>query len=321
MKISRPFARGGDARRHALRGVIVRRALGLGALLSAGMVIYVVVFGMLYSTENPVEQVFSEAGAVSPFNIYVTLIDIDPVREELMVHLDFATIEGPHGQHYPGVPDRDLLVHVGDGNSVQDITLPAKRSAPPATVRVSLRGLVSNYPFDTYAGRIWVSAAEAVTHGTQPVRLTVWPVMSRWTVRLVGTPPDPPNPSELGLDIRIVRPAPFVVIAIAVYAAMALVGLSALTIGSLVFLGVRRLEATLTGTLAAMVFAVPALRGALPGVPPLGGHADVLVFVWVQLAVIIALTLFVITWARRGPTPERPRRKLHMSRDDPRERS
>jgi hypothetical protein len=52
-----------------------------------------------------------------------------------------------------------------------------------------------------------------------------------------------------------------------------------------------------------MVFAVPALRGALPGVPPLGGHADVLVFVWVELAVILGLTLFVITWARRGPSP------------------
>ena len=61
---------------------------------------------------------------------------------------------------------------------------------------------------------------------------------------------------------------------------MAVVGLSGLMIGALVFLGVRRVEATLTGTLSAMIFAVSALRSSLPGVPPLGGHADIVVFVW-----------------------------------------
>jgi len=94
-----------------------------------------------------------------------------------------------------------------------------------------------------------------------------------------------------------------VVTAIAVYAAMAVIGLRKLTIDALAFPGIRRIEATLTGSLAAIVFAVPALRTALPGVPPLGGHADVLVFVWVELAVIPGLMLFVITRARRGPRP------------------
>lgn len=75
-------------------------------------------------------------------------------------------------------------------------------------------------------------------------------------------------------------------------------------IGALVFLGVRRVEATLTGTLSAMIFAVPALRSSLPGVPPLGGHADIVVFVWVELAVIIGLILFMIAWMERGLSPE-----------------
>jgi Domain of unknown function (DUF4436) len=33
--------------------------------------------------------------------------------------------------------------------------------------------------------------------------------------------------------------------------------------------------------------------------PPLGVHADLLVLVWVQLAVILGLSLFVITWVSR----------------------
>jgi uncharacterized protein DUF4436 len=42
-----------------------------------------------------------------------------------------------------------------------------------------------------------------------------------------------------------------------------------------------------------------ALRGLMPGAPPLGVHADLLVLVWVQLAVILGLSLFVITWVSR----------------------
>jgi hypothetical protein len=188
---------------------------------------------------------------------------------------------------------------VGDGDSVQDVTLEAQRSAAPVTLRVSLRGSVGDYPFDRYDGRISVTTS-AEAGAPQAVRLMVWPVLSNWTIDAQRANLVPA--AGVDVNLHITRPSSFVVIAIAVYTAMALVGLSGLTIGGLVFLGIRRLDATLTGTLAAMVFAVPALRGALPGVPPLGGHADVLVFVWVELAVILGLTLFVITWARRGPS-------------------
>jgi Domain of unknown function (DUF4436) len=48
-----------------------------------------------------------------------------------------------------------------------------------------------------------------------------------------------------------------------------------------------------------VIFSIPALRGLMPGAPPLGVHADLLVLVWVQLAVILGLSLFVITWVSR----------------------
>lgn len=63
----------------------------------------------------------------------------------------------------------------------------------------------------------------------------------------------------------------------------------------------RRIEATLISALGAMVFAAPALSNVLPRAPPLRVRADALVFLWGQLAAILGLTLFVATWARRGP--------------------
>jgi hypothetical protein len=286
-----------DSRR---RAILLRGAI-LGGLLLAATLLYAAMFATLYRIPPNAEHTLAEAGSAPPLNIYVSMTDMDPVREELYVHLDFATVAGPHGTHYPGVPARDMIVHVGDGSSVQDISLQAQRYTAPVTLRMSLRGSVGDYPLDRYDGHMSVSASGTADNPPQPVCLTVWPVLSNWTIAIEPADTARTAGDGVALDIHITRPTPFVVVAIAVYTAMALVGLSGLAIGALVFLGIRRIEATLTGTLAAMVFAVPALRGALPGIPPLGGHADVLVFVWVELAVIIGLTLFVISWAGRGP--------------------
>jgi hypothetical protein len=40
-------------------------------------------------------------------------------------------------------------------------------------------------------------------------------------------------------------------------------------------------------------------KADMPVASPLGVHADLLVLVWVQMAVILGLSLFVITWVAR----------------------
>jgi hypothetical protein len=89
----------------------------------------------------------------------------------------------------------------------------------------------------------------------------------------------------------------------AIYSAMIVMALCALVIGALVFIGTRRIEVTLAGALGAVIFALPTLRTAMPGEPPLGVRLDVLVFFWAELGAVIALCLFVAAWARRGPRP------------------
>jgi hypothetical protein len=134
---------------------------------------------------------------------------------------------------------------------------------------------------------------------SQPIRLTVWPFVSNWTIEMRRSDQASKTTAGIDLDIQVKRPTSFIVMAFAFYAAMAMIGLSGLAIGTLVFLGVRPLQPPMTGALAAMIFSIPALRGLMPGAPPLGVHADLLVLVWVQLAVILGLSLFVITWVSR----------------------
>jgi hypothetical protein len=87
---------------------------------------------------------------------------------------------------------------------------------------------------------------------------------------------------------------------------MAVLAACALLIGSLIFIGIRRIEATFAGALGAIIFALPALRAAMPGMPPLGIRADVLTFFWAELGAIVALCLFVAAWVRGGARPEAP---------------
>jgi hypothetical protein len=57
----------------------------------------------------------------------------------------------------------------------------------------------------------------------------------------------------------------------------------------------------LIGAIAAIAFALPVLRNALPGSPPLGVGVDMWVLLWTELAAVLALALLVFKWARTGP--------------------
>jgi hypothetical protein len=91
--------------------------------------------------------------------------------------------------------------------------------------------------------------------------------------------------------------------ALTAYGAMAMLACGALTIGTLAFLRVRRAEPTLISAVGALVFALPALSNALPGGAPLGVYGDIFVFLWAELAAVLAFVLLVATWARVGPRP------------------
>lgn len=196
------------------------------------------------------------------------------------------------------------MVEVNDGADIEDIELQAGRPANSKTLSLCVQGQPENYPLDRYEGVLRIRAAKGKSPSgpPAPIRLRTWEDIAGWEVAI--TPAEPAADADgLSLVVRAQRPSAHVFFAVLLYAAMIFLAGSALTIGGLAFAGVRKPEAALTGALCGIVFAVPALRNVLPGAPPIGVHADALVFLWVQLAVILGLTLFVATWARRGPPP------------------
>jgi purine-cytosine permease-like protein len=58
---------------------------------------------------------------------------------------------------------------------------------------------------------------------------------------------------------------------------------------------------------AAMLFAVMPLRNALPDAPPIGSWIDVTITLWVIVALVNAMLIYIVCWWRHlKPEPEKP---------------
>ena len=65
----------------------------------------------------------------------------------------------------------------------------------------------------------------------------------------------------------------------------------------------RPIEATMAGWFAALLFALVPLRTNMPGAPPIGAWLDVAIFYWVELALLIAMAVFIGSWLRYRKPP------------------
>ena len=283
-----------------LRG---RVALLIG-LLIATAILYLGLLLLLYRDKPDLELFFEAVGSQPPLDLTLNVLSLDPAREVINVRIELAKpSENRAWRTLQPADVRDFVIHVDDRYLTFQIA--AAESGAKSVLEIALEGSITGYPLDHYTGRLSISASKKGSDAPQPVRLTVWPLLANWNVDISRSTEAPKPPAGIDLNIAVKRPRSFVVMAFAFYTAMALIGLSGLAIGALVFLGVRPVEAALTGALGAMIFSIPALRGIMPGAPPLGIHADALILVWAQLAVILGLTLFVSTWINRGPGTRR----------------
>jgi hypothetical protein len=276
-----------------------RRIVAMIGLLVAATLLYVGLFVVLHRPQPAVESVFDVTGSEPPLDLTLNVLSVDPVRQVINVRVEI--VEPSESRSWTtslnsaGV--RGFIVRVDDRYLTFQLT--AEGSGAKSVLEIGLEGSLSGYPLDHYVGHLSISAAKKGSDASQPIRLTVWPLVSNWNVDMSRADQTTQATTGVDLNIQVKRPTSFIVMAFAFYAAMALVGLSGLTIGMLVFIGVRPLQPPMTGALAAMIFSIPAMRGIMPGAPPLGVQADALVLVWVQLAVILGLTLFVFTWVSR----------------------
>jgi hypothetical protein len=279
-----------------------RRSMRLLAVVIAVILLtaaYVAALSRFRFSELPGERHFGAAETIEPAGeVYLEPVSVDAFNEamQLRAYLMPSVVASENGHGAP----RDLTLLVTHDKTVEELRLAAGDHIASATFEVDLNeGSVTHYPLDSYIARVTAQLVEGKSSLRLPARVTMWEGVLGYSLHTTSQPGSDPNDVELA--IAITRSGAFALFALCAYGAMLVLGCCALVIGVLTFAGLRRPEGTLIGAIAAIAFALPVLRNALPGSPPLGVEADMWVFLWAELAAVLALALLVFKWARTGP--------------------
>jgi hypothetical protein len=275
------------------------RLLALGAFLVALTGAYVLVLRHFKVSELPTERHF---GALEPAGeVYLEPIGIDALNDamQMRAYLSPSLTESKDAH---GAPSRDLTLLVTHDKTVEEVKLAAAGHIASSIFEIDLNdGSVADYPLDAYRARFGVQLLDGKSSLRLPVRVTMWEGALGYNLHTTDQPQADPNDVELTTVIG--RSGAFALFALCAYGAMIVLGCCAIVVSVLTFIEVRPPETSLIGSLAAFAFALPVLRNALPGSPPLGVEADMWVFLWTELVVVLALALVIFKWAKAGPRP------------------
>jgi len=290
----------GEKRPHARLSPLRGRVLMLAVLLIGCAVIYGIILAR-FDLSGPSETELGAPAGQARVNLYLQPVQVDTANESMLIRISVV----PLSDAKVTIADRDLLLKILRGKQEEHVAIRAGQSLPEVTYDFDLHdGNVRDYPLDRYLSLMTLAASEKTQDGAErslPIHVTAWEGVLGFDVmaKSIGTQ----QSDELRLQFAVSRTGAVSFFGLAVYGAMLVVMVCALTIGSLVFLGIRRIEVALVGALGAMIFALPAVRNALPGAPPLGVRADILIFFWAELGAVLGLSLFIAAWAREGAHP------------------
>jgi Domain of unknown function (DUF4436) len=163
-------------------------------------------------------------------------------------------------------------------------------------VPLTLARDVERWPFDTYyTGPITVTLFTGTGQVAERANVTFVDRLAGWKVQVARVK----NANALApYEIQLQRSAStmvFAIVILCIFVAIAAVGL---------FVAIwttrdpRRFQSPMTTWYAAMLFAVVPLRNALPGSPAFGSWIDLTIVLWVLVALVVSMLLYIAAWCR-----------------------
>ena len=299
---------GSTASRWELRGLVV-----VGVLLLLAYLVAALLFARSTGNRGLTIDADAPPGGVV-LGLEVVSIDTQTASARGRMHLDVSPeLTDDAGQ----LTESITVIAILAGKS--EWVFPKGQRPGVVDVQLYLDGAVEDYPLDRwvtlFGGLAFPSSTDedGVAGEPLPTAVAVESSLPGWVTRemtldeffdtVPGTSVEGPI-STVGL--RFSRAGSTLAIVFLVLALMVVLAVLGMVVAVAVARGRRRIEPTLTGFLAALLFALIPLRTVLPGAPPLGAWIDMLVFFWVEILLMTALALYVATWLSKGPRPDRP---------------
>jgi Domain of unknown function (DUF4436) len=163
-------------------------------------------------------------------------------------------------------------------------------------VPITLARDVERWPFDSYyTGPITVELFTGATKVPERANVTFVDRLSGWKAHVARVNnANPLAPYEVDLQ-RSPSTMMFAIVILCIFVAIAAVGLF---VAIQTLRDPRRFQSPMTTWYAAMLFAVVPLRNALPGSPTFGSWIDLTIVLWVLVALVVSMLLYIAAWWR-----------------------
>lgn len=271
-------------------GRILRVVVGLVLVIAA----YVTVIALYHSTGlgRPHEVAHGRPTADGT-TVTLHVEQLQTIKGVLVANLAVSPRTELLDSQTQGLKD-DLTV------TVTSVVTPTKRTWSSGSlpgvfpVPLTISGDPANWPFDHYrSGPITVQLYRGAAHAPERVSVTFVDRLPGWNVDISGVgDANVPAPYRVGLH-RSPSSVAFGTVIVGVLIALAGVGLFVVVQTAR---GRRQFQPPMTTWYAAMLFAVIPLRNALPDAPPIGFWIDVTVVLWVVVALVTSMVLYILCW-------------------------
>lgn len=231
-----------------------------------------------------------------------TVISIDPDLRTMSIRLDFTpngTYASPSGDLQVAHPLRLVVANsvdsgTGGQSSASERQFVDGHVMDTQLVTVALVGEITNYPYDEYSAdfsaNLWTGSADTPEAMRQqiPTETQLHVVKNGFKI----TPIKYGNGSDNFISLQVDRADSSRFFATFIMVLMWCIALAAVAIALVLTRLGEDIGPGVLGFLGALLFALPGIRGVLPGAPPVGSLNDYLSFFWAEA--LVAVTLVVL---------------------------
>ncbi len=281
-----------------------RRTLLVIGILIAFLIVYgLSLFGvhLLAKSAAPIKP--PDLNATNDTVVLVRLEKLETVANRLTVKVLVIPEDSMFDKRLD-VLKTDTAVRMDPANDLGDLQYPAGKSPAQVATTIEAHGDPNNWPFDSYSTDT-LSAEVLVGQGDArqyiPARVEVTGALDGWDVsvqRVGEASQEADRPDNVIITLhRAKGPLIFDLgICLVLFALPTL----AFAVAIQIALGRRKFVPPFVTWFAAMLFAVIPIRNFLPGSPPPGAWIDQVLVIWVLMALVAAMALYMFTWYRQS---------------------
>lgn len=302
-----------------------RRMTRLATIWSVGIAAAALAYALVVAMygESAKQSEFPSVSDTSSVAVYLEPTAVKPAERDIVTSIAVAVPDAlldPTGKLKSRLTISFWTSGPARTRDAQTLTFPAgteSSSLRGSRTLTAETGRYANYPLDGYGATLEVAARSDSAPDDRtylPTEVAVWGDIPGWQVPASITRSESvDDPATAVIDpystiaevpLQVNRSGSTVAIVVLLLGAMVALAALAMVLANAVSRRRRRTEATLASWFAALLFAVIPLRLNMPGSPPIGVWMDFLVFLWVVLTLMAALTIFVLSWLRFSLPPE-----------------